>query len=155
MVGFKIRIYNYLKLKMENENLIVESKSNNEVTEYPEIYSSKAIFGFSFGFSTIFGAILLSQNLLEIKKSKDALIVLFITTTYLILQIYLSSYITFGGSVFGLATNFIGGKLLIHYFFDPHFPEEYRYEKKSITKPVIFSIIFILIVFFVLFQMDM
>lgn len=50
---------------MENENAIIEHIEIPEEMTYPEIYSSKAIWGFTIFFSSIFGGILLMQNLRE------------------------------------------------------------------------------------------
>jgi len=55
---------------MQPDDQVVIADSN------PRIYSMKAIIAFSLIFSSIFGAVLLMQNLKDIGKKKEAKIVL-------------------------------------------------------------------------------
>jgi hypothetical protein len=125
---------------MEKEIDIVEQYTA-EKKEDAKLYSKNAVRGFSIFFSTVFGGILLMQNLKDIGKKKEANLVLFSSIIITILSIVLLSYIAKPGSSATLFCNLIGGVILSEYFYRKYIPNEATYEKKTIWKPLIISIL--------------
>ncbi|WP_026775928.1 hypothetical protein [Polaribacter sp. Hel_I_88] len=115
--------------------------------EQPTLYSKKAILGFSLFFSTIFGVVLLMYNLKVMNKQKERTQVLVFGILYMILSYALLEvlpkiyFIT-------LIFNFIGYGILVEYFWSKSLGKDLQHEKKSITKPLVISLL--ITVFFVL-----
>jgi hypothetical protein len=124
---------------MEDQNSVEESKF--EEFDKVSLYSKKAIMGFSICFTTIFGGVLLMQNLKDIGKKKEANIVLGISFIYTILSIILVNFINSTNSSKTFIFNVFGGVLLSHYFFTKYIPNEESYRNKPIWKPLIISIL--------------
>ncbi|WP_449398008.1 hypothetical protein [Chryseobacterium wanjuense] len=106
----------------------------------PKIYSKQAILGFSIFFSTLFGGILLYKNLIEIKKKKEAYIVLSISILLTFITIFVGSLQDNPKSSYGYLGGLIGGCILAYGFFPNYFPNENEYEKKPIWIPLIIGI---------------
>ena len=115
----------------------------------PMIYSKRAIYVFSIFFSSIFGGILLMQNLKDIGKKKEANIVLLVSILLTVSTIIIANIIR--GRSIALVCNIAGAAILSEYFYKKYFPDEIDYEKKKIWKPLIIgiavSVIFILFIF--------
>ena len=126
---------------MENTTLqLSESNIETQVLS-TKIYSKQAIMGFSVFFTTIFGGILLMQNLRDLNKKKEANIVLGISIVYTIISMIMVNLIKSTSSSKAIFFNLIGGSILSYYFFSKHIPNEEQLEKKKIWKPLIISII--------------
>lgn len=113
-----------------------------ETTEAPlKIYSERVIMVFSVLFSTIFGAVLLMQNLFEIGKKRLAYYILGGSILYTLLTIFLVNIPDEPKSSYSIVLNTIGGAILVHVFQKRNFIDESKYEKKKFWKPLIISII--------------
>jgi hypothetical protein len=106
----------------------------------PEIYSKRAIYTFSFLFSTVFGGILLMQNLRDIDKKKEANVVLIVSLLITALTILLVTVFEVQNSSVTLLCNIGGAALLSEYFFKKYFPREEDYPKKKIWKPLVIGL---------------
>ncbi|WP_337964883.1 hypothetical protein [uncultured Flavobacterium sp.] len=129
----------------------------NEFIEFEKqkIYSAKAIWGFSIVFAPIFGGVLLMQNLRDTDRKKEANLVLLVSillTLFTILVVNLSPIKT---SSFTFICNIIGGGVLSYYFQKKYFPDEDKFEKKTIWKALIISILIIIpFVFALIYSMQ-
>lgn len=110
-------------------------------TEYPKIYSHKAIWGFSVFFSAIFGAVMLMQNLKDIGKRKEANIILILSILYTVLSAIIVNLPEKPMTGITLLVNAIGGAVLSSYYYKKYFPSENKYKKKKIWKPLIISLL--------------
>ena len=120
----------------ENNSLITDETLENDV----KIYSKKAIWGFSLFFAPIFGGFLLRQNLIDIKKKKEANIVLLYSIGFTVLTILIVSSKENTTSSLTYLLNMIWGAILSEYFYIKYFPNE-NYKYKKIWKALLISII--------------
>ncbi|QIY89861.1 hypothetical protein [Chryseobacterium gallinarum] len=109
----------------------------------PKIYSKKSILGFSIFLSTLFGGVLLFQNLLDVNKKKEAYTVLGISIVITILTGIIVNIPDKPISALAYVCGFAGGILLSDYFVPKYFPNEPEYPKKPIWKPLIIGIIIV------------
>lgn len=126
---------------MENENATMEQMEIIDETAYPKIYSSKAIWGFSIIFSSIFGGVLLMQNLKDTGRKKEGNLILLYSIIFTIVTIYIVNLPEKPISNAAFLCNMVGGGILSYYFQKKYFPNEESYEKKTIWKPLIISIV--------------
>lgn len=112
--------------------------------EIVKIYSKKAIWGFSIFFSTIFGGVLLMQNLLALDKKKKAYQVLAFSILYTALSIYLLNLLTKSNMSITYCLNALGGLILTKYFFVNYIPNENMLPKKKIWKALIISLLILI-----------
>lgn len=110
---------------MENYHPDVEENDEEPV----EIYSKNAIRGFSIFFSTIFGGVLLYQNLKTAGCKKGANIVLTFAIIYTLITIIIVSNLAHVSNVSSILFNLIGGFILSDYFFPKYFPDNDYYPK--------------------------
>ncbi|NPD44759.1 MULTISPECIES: hypothetical protein [unclassified Lentimicrobium] len=111
------------------------------VTEAPiKIYSEKVIWMFSVLFATIFGAVLLLQNLISIGKKRLAYSILGASILYTILTIFLVNIPKEPKASYVLILNMVGGFILVHVFQKRNFMDESIYPKKKFWQPLIISI---------------
>jgi hypothetical protein len=108
---------------------------------YPKIYSKVAIRGFSIFFTTIFGGVLLMQNLRDIGKKKEANIILLASLLFTAVTIFIVNIQTKPNTSITFLCNIIGSYILSEYFYKKYFPNDSLYEKKKIWKPLIISIL--------------
>ncbi|ASW73422.1 membrane protein [Chryseobacterium piperi] len=106
----------------------------------PKIYSKTAILGFSILLSTLFGGVLLYQNLLDVKKKKEAYIVLGISILITIASIIIVNIPENPKSSLAYLCGIGGGSLLSYYFVPKYFPNESEYPKKALWKPIIIGL---------------
>ena len=123
-----------------DEGLTNELGNNQSIN----IYSEKAIWGFSIFFTTIFGGVLLMQNLRDIGKKKEASLVLILSCVYTALTIFLINLFDRPNTSITFLFNAAGGLVLTKNFFVKYFPNEHKYQKKKIWKPLIISIIILI-----------
>ncbi|WP_227413214.1 hypothetical protein [Chryseobacterium culicis] len=90
----------------------------------PKIYSKKAILGFSICFSTLFGGVLLYQNLIEVNKKKEAYTVLAISILLTIITGVIVNIPEEPKSSLAYLSGLGGGCLLSYYFMPKYFPDE-------------------------------
>lgn len=114
---------------------------NDPKTEPSPIYSKDTIIGFSMVFGTLFGGILLRQNLIENNNKKDGNTVLIFSILYTLLSIYLfSRVLLLKSAIFLIAPiNALGMGILIGLFFNRNFPYDPDQKVKKIWKPMIIS----------------
>ncbi|MEY8760851.1 hypothetical protein [Chryseobacterium tongliaoense] len=109
----------------------------------PKIYSKRAILGFSIFLSVLFGGVLLYQNLIDVKKKKEAYIVLGTSVVLTIITIILGSFQENPKSSYGYLCGLLGGCLLSYYFVPKYFPNEEQYPRKPLWKPLIIAVIIV------------
>ena len=107
----------------------------------PKIYSKKAILGFSVFMSSLFGGILLYINLKDLKKDKEANIVLGVSILLTILTYFVMSIPENPKSSLAYLCGFIGGGILSYFFVTKYIPNEESHPKKQIWKPLIIATI--------------
>jgi hypothetical protein len=126
---------------MEAENKMQDWIDQEEM---PKIYSSLAIRGFCVFFTTIFGGVLLMQNMLNIGNKKVAGMVLGGSILYTALSIYLVQLMDKPQTSLTLGINLIGGLILTEAVQKRFIPNESSHPKKKIWKPLIISILIII-----------
>ena len=112
--------------------------------EIVKIYSKRAVWGFSIFFTTIFGGVLLMQNLRDLNKKKEGYQVLVFSILYSALGIYLASLTETANTSMNFAVNVVGGIILTGFFFKRYVPDESNLPKKKIWKALIISLLIIL-----------
>jgi len=115
----------------------------------PLIYSKRAVYGCAVLFSSLFGGILLMQNLRDTGRMKEANIVLGVSVLLTAATIFIAN-MTQGRSVV-LICSIGGAALLSEYFFKKYFPNEAEYGKKKIWKPLIIGLAITAIFIFFIF----
>ncbi len=143
-----------LSLRMEIQETGGQQPEEQEVA----IYSKLAILLFSLFFSPLVGGILLTLNLRSVGNKKAGNIVLLFAIAYLFLSNVVLSYtlqrlgipandpnILKNPQVIvcSLILNIIGGGIIAEYFFKKYFPTD-DYERKSIWKPLLITIIIVI-----------
>ena len=126
---------------MEIETNQLENSFETEQTEIPKFYSKKAILGFSIFFSSIFGGILLMQNLKDIGMKKEAKTVLNTSIILTLLPFLLAWLMEKEVAAYTLLANIIGGVVLSEFYFGLYIPKEQLFESKKIWKPLIISLL--------------
>jgi hypothetical protein len=109
--------------------------------EIVKIYSKRTVWGFSILFTTIFGGVLLMQNLLSLNKKKEAYQVLAFSIIYTALGIYLANISETPNTSINFAVNAVGGIILTEFFFKRNVPDESNLPKKKIWKALIISLL--------------
>jgi hypothetical protein len=109
--------------------------------EIVKIYSKRAVWGFSIFFTTIFGGVLLMQNLISLNKKKQAYQVLAFSIVYTIPGIYLANLSETPNTSINFVLNAVGGVILTEFFFKRYVPDESNLPKKKIWKALIISIL--------------
>lgn len=126
---------------MENENNSKSDKSEVITDGDFKIYSKGTIFGFTFFFTTIFGGVLLMQNLRDIGRKKKANLVLVLSILFTILSMFIVNMPDEPTSYLPLLCNIAGGLILSEFFYKKYFPEDSHFAKKKIWKPLIISLL--------------
>ncbi|RQO40705.1 hypothetical protein DBR39_07140 [Chryseobacterium sp. KBW03] len=114
----------------------------------PKIYSKKAILGFSIFLSTLFGGVLLYQNLMEVNKKKEAYTVLAISILLTIVTAIIVNIPDNPKSSLAYLCGLGGGCLLSYYFMPKYFPDEEKYPQKAIWKPLVIAVVIVAILLF-------
>ncbi|MGJ8744233.1 hypothetical protein [Polaribacter sp.] len=131
---------------ISNETL-KNKESPFEELVHPFLYSKKAIQGFTIFFTTLFGAVLLMQNLKEMNKPKARNQVLVFGILYTILSVVLLNFLprTF---FITLLFNLIGYAVLTEYYWNKNLGKDLKYHKKKIWKPLAISLLIVFILIF-------
>lgn len=111
----------------------------------PKIYSSKAILGFSVFMSSLFGGILLYINLRNLKKNKEANIVLVISIILTLLTYFVMSIPENPKSSLAYLCGFIGGGILSYFLVPKYIPNEEEFPKKQIWKQLIIALLIVIV----------
>lgn len=106
-----------------------------------KIYSKRAIIGFTLFFSTIFGAVLMMQNLKDIGRKKEANLLLLLSILYTVITIVIVNIPERPNTFLTYLCNFVGAMILIEFIYKKYFPVEEAFEKKEIWKPLIISLL--------------
>jgi len=125
---------------MENTTATLSENSIETQVLSTKIYSKGVIMAFSVIFSSIFGGVLLMQNLKDLGKKKEANLILGISIGYTVISAVLVSLIESISSK-AMFFNILGGVALSQYFFSKYIPNDDQFEKKKIWKPLIISIL--------------
>ncbi|RYZ94692.1 MAG: hypothetical protein EOP47_27340 [Sphingobacteriaceae bacterium] len=128
---------------MDNDQYPAETEQEEEYNEDAndvEIYSKQAILGFSIFFSTIFGGVLMMQNLRDAGYKKMGYTVLAFSIAYTLLAIVLAAVL--GGNIkyIGMILNLIGSAILTEYFFNKYFPGD-NHNPKPIWRALAISVL--------------
>jgi hypothetical protein len=111
-------------------------KNVTKDNEAIELYSQKAINGFSIAFGVFFGSILLAINSKRNDNQKSILDVLAFGIIFTLLQIWLLSSLPRNTGL-TLIFNFGGASILNYYFWKRNIGEDTQYRKKKIWTPLI------------------
>lgn len=125
------------------ENNILDDNTDLLDVNKPRIYSKRAILAFSVFFTSVFGGVLLMQNLLNINKKKEAYLFLAVSIVLTAITILIGNMPNSNRSLIYFC-NFAGGYLLSEVIQKKYFPNEANYEIKKIWKALIISIIIII-----------
>lgn len=114
---------------MEEQYTEPEEQLNEEPVE---IYSKRAIFGFSIFFNPVFGAALLMQNLRDVGYKKAGNQVFIFSILYYLAVLFVLKSLNVSVTVYFLivlATNIGAGYIFINYIFPKYFPDDDYYPK--------------------------
>lgn len=133
----------------DEKNIDTNENSSKELI-LPVLYSKRAIQGFTIFFTTIFGAVLLMQNLKDMQKPLARNQVLIFGILYTTLSAILLNYLPKMFFI-TLLFNIIGYAVLTEFFWNKHLGNNLEYTKKEIWKPLTISITVLLFLFFLQF----
>ena len=110
----------------------------------PEYYSQRAIYVFSILFSPLFGAALLAINLKN--KSRNGMFsVLAFALAFTTLSVVIASGLSDNWSgVVSILFGFLGGLILLNYFWDVYIGDE-KYRTRSVRGPIVVAIVILLL----------
>lgn len=111
---------------MESPYLEEPGQSQEEAVE---IYSRRAIVGFSIFFSTVFGGVLLFINLWKVGLKSAAWQVLAFSVAYTLFASLAVNSIGNTSNFIAIGFNFVGAMILANYFFPKYFPDTDYYPK--------------------------
>jgi hypothetical protein len=121
-----------------------ENHNPSALESQPEIYSKRAIWGFAVFFATIFGGVLLMQNLKAVGKRKEANQVLLFSILFTVASVVIVNTIPARIPALNYILNFTGAGILIEFYFKKYFPATYEYRLKKIWKPLVISFLIII-----------
>lgn len=155
------RILKLIEFKVYNESQEIISDSQpkwdtNSVVDVNAIqmYSQLAIFGFSLFFGVIFGTVLLAFNFKALKKYNYIIPTIIFGILYTAFQITAINYleeINFSFNKQVALFSGIGAAILHYVFWENLIEKELVYRKKSITIPLVISIIVYIPIIYVIF----
>ena len=106
----------------------------------PPLYSKTAVRLFSFFFSSIFGGVLLMQNLKDLKKPNEARTAIFAAIGITLAAIVLPSLLPASGNSLSIPINLAGAYILSDVIYKKYIPDGENYPTKSIRKPLIIGL---------------
>lgn len=119
-----------------------EPKQNNEQAKkenLPKLFSVRAIFLFSIVFSTFFASILMAFNLRELNQKKAILPLVSFGFIYTATIASISQHLASAALVLAIALNIVGAFLIVHFFWN-NYIGNVKFEKRSITTPLLIGI---------------
>jgi hypothetical protein len=116
-----------------DKNVVVDP---NEI----ELFSQKAIYGFTIFFGIFFGSILLSYNLKKVDKKNYIFLVILFGILFTTIQLWALSYIPRNTGL-TMITSFAGAFVLNKYFWTKYIGEETKYRAKAIWTPLIIGLV--------------
>ncbi|MEO6149557.1 MAG: hypothetical protein ABIP28_05325 [Mucilaginibacter sp.] len=123
----------------------VKDEEDAEDPNAVEIYSKQAIWGFTIFFSTLFGGILLMQNLRAAGYKKAGYMVLLFSIIYKILTVAFTLIV--GIRLLGVIFDIAGGAILAEYFFRKYFPDDDYYPKpiwRALAAAILLAILLVI-----------
>ncbi len=141
----------YPKETQEEETQIDYSSPQNPQEETPELYSKNLILIFAILFSPIFSATLLVINLRNLGKKRAAQWVILFGIGYLFATAAALQLFTIDTS-YTFVANVIGAAILNEYFWNKYIGRDTEFRKKSWIKPILISILIVMVIFFIFFQ---
>lgn len=136
---------------MNHGNDILDSPFEGQ--EKPCIYSSTAIAGFSFFFSTIFGGIMAYQNLSRVGKKGTGAKVLLAGFGWVIFSIFLNYQVGIP-RLFSLFVNMGAAWGMGHYVSDNYIPGHKNMPKRKIWVPLAIGLAIILLLLVIVFSSE-
>ncbi len=124
--------------KKADTSILADEVSEEAVI--PNLYSPTAILGFTILFSVLFGGILMFLNLRKLNKKATAINVLLITVGFMFLGGVVAKFSGMNQWLVMLV-NIIGGIVLIEFFWKKHIGNLTQFNRKSILKPAIISVV--------------
>ncbi|WP_010182564.1 APC family permease [Aquimarina agarilytica] len=128
------------KEKSEKRDLINSESQSSSQSIIPNLYSPTAILGFTILFSVLFGGVLMFLNLRSLNKKATATNVLLITIGFMLLGGVVAQFSGMNQWLIML-TNVVGGIVLIEFFWKKHIGNITKFNRKSILKPAIISLL--------------
>ena len=108
----------------------------------PPLYSARAIRLFSVVFTTVFGGVLLYQNLKDVGNKAAAWRVLLFSIAYTALALAIVWQVPIERtSPLTIGINLVGGWILANYFAPKHIPHQEGYPIKKVWKPLLISVL--------------
>ena len=107
----------------------------------PLYYSKRAIYGFSFFFATMFGAVLLALNVKKSNK-KGAWMIVLMGVVYTVIMIFIISRGKGSGDE-AFLFNLVGGSLLSIAAWDHYLGKDTEYRVRPIWKPLVVSLLIV------------
>jgi hypothetical protein len=138
-------VENEISVQEKQRDIKNTNERSSEAFGLPVLYSKKAIQGFTILFSTLFGTVLLMSNLKKMNKPKARMEVFVFGIVYTIFTSLLLNYLpkTF---FLTLIFNIVGYAVLVEYYWNKNLGKEFKHEKKQIKKPLIISLLVLVIV---------
>lgn len=138
--------------RMEAGSMGFAAVDTNVTTDIdaPELYSPRAIYGFTVAFGAIFGGILFCINLSRINKQSYILPVLIGAFAYTALQVVLGTYIH--GSTLTIVTSILAGVIYQQGLWPRIAGPTFAFRKRSIWPPLIIGLVFLGLVFLAIYN---
>ena len=105
----------------------------------PELYSQRAIWGFSLLLAPIFGAVLMAMNFKRIEKPRLILPIVTFGIAWYVLAIIMIPEQSRSSAVYLL--NMLGGLVLVYFFWPRFLGKELKYRKRKILVPLIIGLV--------------
>lgn len=129
------------------QDTILDHPRDNQNSPEPELYSKRAIIGFSVLMTVLVGAILLASNIQDRKAKWTVLAAGF---GYTAIAFMISNKYDLNSN-FTLPINFAGAYFMTTFFWDKYLGKDFRFKPKPIWTPLIVCAIIVLAIVFVLF----
>lgn len=124
------------------DSAVTTKKWDKNVTKDSEaiqLYSQKAINGFSIAFGVLFGSILMAMNSKRGQNQKGVWEALTFGIIFTIVQLWILSFLP-RNSGLTLVTNFGGAAILNYYFWKRNIGEDTQYRKRQIWIPLLIGL---------------
>jgi drug/metabolite transporter superfamily protein YnfA len=112
----------------------------DDIKPLPEFYSDRAIYAFSFLFSTIFGAVLLAINIKNSESKKGIPQVLLFGFLYTFLEVWVLNMVHNASTGLSFAANIGGALILQKVLWKKYIGKDVPHVKKSVLVPALIGI---------------